>query len=289
MDLLFVGNRVFLQLLIILSLAEITACGSHGSTEDTVKRDREREQSKSESIFTEYNLVTGSYRGSNEMGDFVLQLKPAWNPDGSENHVPSPIIIGSLSFYPNVVMEGSEPVQMAYPINNGNYISSSKDLTLNVDNGSSSSLMSCHSKSAEELNCDWFSSRGKLNLQFKQQVQEKSLTPLRSQGFYTGETEDYHIESTFRSYYASSTGSQISKVQISAEFAFISKKSQALKGMKTVFKSNDGNLDPFSNVLTFNIPGDNQITVNCKLLTKDNLSCQWISIHTLGFELHQSK
>ena len=261
------------------------SCGNHSSTEDTVKKDRERAQTKSDSIYTEYSTISGNYHGSNEIGDFLLQLKPAWNAELNENHIPTPIILGTLSFFPNVNITGAEPVQMAYPISNGNYMKNTGDLTLNIGTSENLTQMSCHQKSSEELNCDWFSPRGKLNLTFKQLVQEKSIVPLRTQGVYKAETDEYFIEATFRSFYSSSNESQISKIQISGEFAFISKKSEALKNYKTIFKSNDGILDPFTNILSFNIPGDNQITVNCKFISKTNLDCQWISIHSLGFVL----
>jgi hypothetical protein len=267
--------KVILVNSILAMTLGLSAC-SKDSAGDVAKRDRDREREKAESLYSEYQVIEGSYWGKTQEGDASLQLKTAWSsPDGGNTSTAA--IVGTFTFYPLMTMFGQDPLQITFSIEQGNYFQVSSNLTLSLNDGEKSTKMVCLKLESAGLDCIWYTSRGELKVRFQKNLTPQEPAVLRNQGVYTGTTAQFDITAKFQTVYAKNSNSKIAQSQLVAQFEFLEKMPGKTRSTSpaVVFRSVDGVYDFFKSSLLFTVDGDSQIIVNCKILNEASLKCAW--------------
>lgn len=282
----------FIYSLVFSFISLILLSCSKESVSDTTKRDRERERDRNESIFNEVKLADGSYKGSTFKSDYLLKIQAAWSSPNGGGSTATPTIVGTLSFFPQIAIQGQDPLVVNYPIIDGNYIEATKNLTLTVSTGdSTTSKMYCKMDPSKKMKCSWIPSRGEMKMEFSAINEGQENQMARPLGRYIGTTDFFNDDSTvvadFRTtLVVGNNGStdRLAQSLVTANFSFI----RPSKKVYMFTSAGNSTYDPFTQSLTFNMSGaisNNSMVVNCSIVDASNLKCHWISTRTFDFDL----
>ncbi|MGZ3773627.1 MAG: hypothetical protein ACXVCY_06605 [Pseudobdellovibrionaceae bacterium] len=279
-----------ISFVLMFSLLALISCTKE-TVSDVTKRDRDRDRDRSESIFNEFKLTEGTYKGSTDKNDYLLKIQTAWSAPNGNTSVSYPSIVGTLSFYPKMSMQGQNPIIVNMPVVDGNYMDTTKNLTLTISSGdSNTSRMTCKFASAQKLSCNWYTSRGAIGLDFNAVRTAEESQIFRGPGVYDGSigifNDDSKIIADFKTALSVGNGSndRMAQAKIIANFKVIRPDNNVV----LLPPSGDGTYDPFTNSLTFNIQdlsGNKLAIVNCTIVSASNLKCSWISNETFDFAL----
>lgn len=269
-----------------------SSCGQE-TTGSTDHRDRDRETEKAQGLYDDYQKASGIYVGELTSGSVRLTVQTAWNHDpsagGTSGTIPQPILVGVLNIYPDLKIAGNEPLQAGLSIDTGTYSDQNKKMALVFRSNGATSRLICDVTIANLTKCQWFTSHGVSSLALHKVEDSSSEAAVHMQppGSYAGQTDDYDIKASFETATTSAGSGQGIRSLITAHFIFFDRKSTSQRPDRGVMLTAvDGAYDPQTDSLSFTIPGDTPILMNCRRLSNVLLKCQMNSIAHLDFDLN---
>ena len=283
--------RISWNFFALVCVAASLGC-NHETSGNVDRRERDRENERTQVISDEYQKAAGLYGSHISSGEVRLTVKTAWSQDpsasGSSATAPQPVLVGVLSVYPDLEIAGTEPLQFGLPIDSGTYSDQNKNMALSFKSHDSTSRLVCDMTDGSNPRCQWFTNHGVSSLNFKKLEDSSTEAAVNRQppGAYHGQSTDFDITASFQTIFSSPGSGQGVRPMIAAHFSFADRNSKNPKSSRPVeFSSLDGAYDPQTDTLSFTIDGATPISVNCQRQSRKNLKCQWSSIHYIEFSL----